>query len=334
MEVWTRNETNLKLIVTKSVWIVNVPTMNAEELAALSYRDLQKLAKSKNLKARQPKEVLIKAILEAGDENGLDDPKSEALNVSVASSILTEDGKSEAETDAEEPKPAVTKSGKRKLSNSAKKETESVGDLNRPKRRRFAEFFSAPRTSSPIDSDSPKQKVESVMNVTIDLDKSEKQEEEEEIISANEQNTENANLNSTITLEKSYKKRLSNPRKSSHPALTPATTSKSARKSLLNIPLRKNIVGTPGSIRKARPSAPISTQKLALAAQSSRTPSAVRSSLALTSAKKTFSFDECSKNGNFYRFVRLISAKNQSYFYTAYFLATLKYEYVSIYRHS
>ena len=271
--------------------------MNADELVALSYRDLQKLAKSKNIKAKQPKDALIKAILEASDDNeDLGSKPGMTLNASAASSIFTEDGKSEAETDEEEPKAA--KATKRKLSNSTEAEgSPAEADQKKPKRRRFAEFYSAPRTSSPVAANAPKHDSGSLLNVTIDLDKSAPAEDEEKEVVVDETEAETENrLDSTITFN--VKRRTSVPRKSVAP-LKPVSATPNvavgARKSLLGIPLRKNLVGTPGSVRKARPSAPMSVKKVSLAANAGMTPAADRRSLA--SARKSV---DTSKTGKYF----------------------------------
>jgi hypothetical protein len=44
--------------------------MDEEELSALKYRQLQKIAKGKGLKANLPKDALIKGILKCQEENG------------------------------------------------------------------------------------------------------------------------------------------------------------------------------------------------------------------------------------------------------------------------
>ncbi len=253
--------------------------MNADELGALSYRDLQKLAKSKNIKANQPKDVLVAAILDAADETG----KLEAsFNASSTSSIITEDGKSETETDEDDPKPEDTKPGKRRLSRSANEEPAAADGHDKPKRRRFAEFIAGAKTSSPISTEPTKPaSPERVLNVTVDLDKSE---EDEEVVFTTGPIDR---LNSTITVEKPTK-RFSNPRKS---MATPVVGVKPPRKSLLNIPLRKSLAGTPGSVRKIRPSAPISAKKIALAAQDPSIP-------ALASVKKPIDVGTITKPGH------------------------------------
>ncbi len=98
--------------------------MNLEELSSLSYRDLQKLAKTKGVKARQPREALIKAILESGNDENIEKAEKgldETFDASIVSSIMTDDAKSEivteTETDEEEKVPEDdSKSGKRKVS--------------------------------------------------------------------------------------------------------------------------------------------------------------------------------------------------------------------------
>jgi hypothetical protein len=357
--------------------------MNVEELSSLSYRDLQKLAKTKGVKARQPREALIKAILESGNveniekaEKGLD----ETFDASIVSSIMTDDAKSEIETepetDEEEKVPEDdSKSGKRQLSErsppakGSKSGKRKVSERSPPlkrntKRRRFAEFYSAPRSSSPISSerrpsidevvivtpptkvlnktitlDSPAVIVEAeTLNTTITVDKISpadktqtletkiEDEREEEILSSGKVATpvrssgrKKASLNTTITVEPEIVKAKvekkvetqgkvidRNPRKSSiaggnRKSILPESVSALAmkRKSLLGIPLRKSLVGSPGSIRKARPSVSMSSQKLAFAAKKmvQLTPSKTdpRKSLAAGSVKKTV---ESSKPGN------------------------------------
>ena len=361
--------------------------MNVEELSSLSYRDLQKLAKTKGVKARQPREALIKAILESGNveniekaEKGLD----ETFDASIVSSIMTDDAKSEIETepetDEEEKVPEDdSKSGKRQLSErsppakGSKSGKRKVSERSPPpkrntKRRRFAEFYSAPRSSSPISSerrpsidevvivtpptkvlnktitlDSPAVIVEAeTLNTTITVDKISpadktqtletkiEDEGEEEILSSGKVATpvrssgrKKPSLNTTVTVETNVEPEIveakvekmaetqgkvsdRNPRKSSiaggnRKSILPESVSVLAmkRKSLLGIPLRKSLVGSPGSIRKARPSVSMSSQKLAFAAKKmvQLTPLKTdpRKSLAAGSVKKTV---ESSKPGN------------------------------------
>ncbi len=70
------------------------------------------------------------------------------------------------------------------------------------------------------------------------------------------------------------------------------------RKSLLKVPLRKSLVGTPGSVHKSRPSMPISTKKLLLAA-SQLTPS-VKGQISENGSvqKRRFSVD-AARTGNY-----------------------------------
>ena len=121
-------------------------------------------------------------------------------------------------------------------------------------------------------------------------------EEKEVVVEETEAETDNR-LDSTITFND--KKRTSVPRKSVAP-LKPASATPNvavgARKSLLGIPLRKNLVGTPGSVRKARPSAPMSVKKVSLAANAGMTPATDRRSLA--SARK--SVDTSSNTGKYF----------------------------------
>ena len=298
--------------------------MNVEELNALSYRDLQKFAKTKNVKARQPREALIKALLEVekveeGPEKVEESSRKvdETFDASMASSIMTDDAKSEIETDEEEVK---TSKGTRK---SAKRKGSPKETKRNPKRRRFAEFYSAPRSSSPIPSDptpssesiptpNSRQSIDDVivltppprvLNATITLEPSpaadfEPKNEEEEILSSGKVPTprssgrkKSGNLNSTVNIEpKNPGKCGTGIGKTGNPII---------RKSLLGIPLRKSLVGSPASVRKVRPSVPISAQKLVFAAQKTvqLTPSTSRKSFAAEgSVKKTA--DSSSKPGN------------------------------------
>ena len=267
--------------------------MNAEELGALSYRELQKLAKSNKISARQPKEALIKALIKTGlncdtTQNKAKSGKNfnEIFDASIASSIFTDDGKSEAETendDDTDKNVEVVQPAKRKMSSGVKR---------KPKRGRYAEFYSAPRTSSPIQSETPNRRSsrgsvlvlsppptgeKKTLNSTITINSSaensrknslaklDRSEEEKEILTGG--TSQPANLNETFETkpQNSLKNSIVENRKISVKGSTPS--SGSSRKSLLNIPLRKSLVGTPGSIRKARPSVAISSQKLAFAVE-------------------------------------------------------------------
>ena len=268
--------------------------MNAEELGALSYRELQKLAKSNKISARQPKEALIKALIKTGlncdtTQNKAKSGKNfnEIFDASIASSIFTDDGKSEAETDNDDDTDKnveVVQPAKRKMSSGVKR---------KPKRGRYAEFYSAPRTSSPIQSETPNRRSsrgsvlvlsppptgeKKTLNSTITINSSaensrknslaklDRSEEEKEILTGG--TSQPANLNETFETKPQNSRKSSmmlENRKISVKGSTPS--SGASRKSLLNIPLRKSLVGTPGSIRKARPSVAISSQKLAFAAE-------------------------------------------------------------------
>ena len=266
--------------------------MNAEELGALSYRELQKLAKSNKISARQPKEALIKALIKTGLNSTQNEAKShnnfnEIFDASIASSIFTDDGKSEAETeddDDTDKNVEVVQPAKRKMSSGVKR---------KPKRGRYAEFYSAPRTSSPIQSETPNRRSsrgsvlvlsppptrgeKKTLNSTITINSSaensrknslaklDRSDEEKEILTG--VTTQPANLNETFETkpQNSLKNSIVDNRKISVKGSTPSSVA--SRKSLLNIPLRKSLVGTPGSIRKARPSVAISSQKLAFAAE-------------------------------------------------------------------
>jgi len=270
--------------------------MNAEELGALSYRDLQKLAKTFNIKARQPKDALIAAILEAesGSNDNEDIPKkkgnnlNETFDASMASSIFTDDGKSsEAETDEEVTFEVVQKSGgKRKLSVSSKETTRAI---RKPKRGRYAEFYVAPRSSSPITSPTTRRSASLVvlspptrpLNTTITLESSAEKsrknsltENKKSVSVPGEEDEEKEILTkaeSAGPMKKESTTAISNVRKSSiggNRKIQQAAGSRPVvpRKSLLKVPLRKSLVGTPGSVRKARPSMPISTKKMLMAA--------------------------------------------------------------------
>ena len=60
--------------------------MNEEELVALKYRQLQKIAKANGLKANLPKDALIKGILKCQDDNGdktkVEEDETRSLNTS------------------------------------------------------------------------------------------------------------------------------------------------------------------------------------------------------------------------------------------------------------
>ena len=271
--------------------------MNAEELGALSYRDLQKLAKTFKIKARQPKDALIAAILEAevGSNDNEDIPKkanhlNETFDASMASSIFTDDGKSsETETDEEVILEVVQKSGgKRKLSVSSKDTTKAI---RKPKRGRYAEFYVAPRSSSPISSPTTRRSASLVvlspparpLNTTITIESSAEKsrknslaEKKKSVSVSGEEDEEKEILTHAESPRlmkkespKSSTKAVSNLRKSSiggNRKIQQAAGSGpvALRKSLLKVPLRKSLVGTPGSVRKARPSMPFSTKKLLL----------------------------------------------------------------------
>ena len=302
--------------------------MNAEELGALSYRDLQKLAKTFKIKARQPKDALIAAILEAevGSNDDEDIPKkannlNETFDASMASSIFTDDGKSsETETDEEVILEVVQKSGgKRKLSVSSKDTTKAI---RKPKRGRYAEFYVAPRSSSPISTPTTRRSASLVvlspparpLNTTITIESSAEKSrknslaEKKKSVSVSGEEDEKKEIlthaESPRLMKESPKsttKAVSNLRNSSiggNRKIQQAAGSGSMaqRKSLLKVPLRKSLVGTPGSVRKAKPSMPFSTKKLLLAA-AQFTPSVNSQFEEGSVQKKRFSVDSA-RTGN------------------------------------
>ena len=127
--------------------------MNEEELNALAYRQLQKLAKQNGVKANLPKKSLIAAILEAksGDnetpvkaaENGVDSSDEiDASETSTASSIAT----------AEEPK----ESEKENLETVSKKITSPLATKDDAPKDESVEllFVDEPKSDKPMDVDS------------------------------------------------------------------------------------------------------------------------------------------------------------------------------------
>ena len=80
--------------------------MDEEELSALKYRQLQKIAKGKGLKANLPKDALIKGILKCQEENGeLNTNTTETAKLESTTSSQSSCSEKESEFNGEDAEP-------------------------------------------------------------------------------------------------------------------------------------------------------------------------------------------------------------------------------------
>lgn len=229
--------------------------MNEDTLNALSYRDLQKRAKANGVKANQPKEALIRALMSQASQTESAIPETDD-----ETSILTEDGVA-SEDDAPPPK-----------------------DAGRPtKRKRFAEFYTAPLVpgakrqrrslastpGSPLKDVIPPKTPDSTpkLNTTITLEDAPGTPTQRR--SRSKASTPQA-LNVTVTLDRP-KAKTPTPQASAHKTPLAKRTSiargspapKALAASVKKMPM------TPRSVQKMRTSNLLSSRKKSLAANNS-----------------------------------------------------------------
>lgn len=255
--------------------------MEEDKLNDLKYRQLQKLAKEHGVKANLPKAEMIKALLEAAAsknddavmEEQVPDQVDEAVSEEEASKTLSPEIAQDAsanETEVEEKSPvkALTKQPSRRNSRISRLFDKEAFDVEAAKVSRFAEKMgvNSPRRRSSILNLTPVKKGESASAIGSPLvvgspfvakflnekvSSSEVQASLRKLVAANSKSSSSPSVSTSFAKTPLHKRSSMNaqPRTSNGKTVT-----KVDEKKKKTVTMKAQLVGTPGSITKAKAS--------------------------------------------------------------------------------